>query len=299
VEQGVFVGELLANRITDSSGWYWRLDDLPESIESYYLYELVASNEFQEGLKNYRDLLYLRENLQRWSESLGAFDDILDTRQRAYEQRLPEIQRSLDRVDLDELAARRVAHESRLVDIERDENVWALGTEREQEAWATLQAMSGKLALLGTTPGADDARAKHRFLQGVLYWNLDRDYKARLWQARKNLAGIERDFRAAQRAYHQVDAARANWPDRFGELSQRIGGLAPRVQGLDGQLQGLVARQAGFLENLATRELRAQRDRLSTYLVQARFALASIYDRAATVSSTTVPDVDPIGEEPR
>jgi hypothetical protein len=28
---------------------------------------------------------------------------------------------------------------------------------------------------------------------------------------------------------------------------------------------------------------------LSTYLVQARFALASVYDRAATMSSTTAP----------
>jgi len=175
------------------------------------------------------------------------------------------------------------------VEIEREENVWALGTEREQEAWHTLEAMSGKLALLGDMPGADDVRQKHRFLQGVLYWNLYRDYKARLWQANKNLAGIEREFRSAQRSYHQVDAARTDWPERFAELSGRIAALAPRAQGVESQLDALVVRQASLLQNLATGELRAQRDRLSTYLVQARFALASVYDRAATVSSTTAP----------
>jgi len=296
VEQGVFIDQLLSNRVTDASGWYWRLDELPDSTESRYLYELVASNEFQEGLKNYRDLLYLRENLNRWSESLSAFDDILDTRQRAYQQRLPVIEGSLENVDLDSLAARRVNMESRLVEIERDENVWALGTEREQEAWADLDTMTAKLASLGDIPGAEAARQKQEFLKGVLYWNLYRDYKARLWQAKKNLAAIERDFRVAQRSYHQVDSARADWPERFSGLSERIAGLTPRLRALDTDLQALVARQASFLENLAARELYAQRDRLSTYLVQARFALASVYDRSATVSSTAVPADAPVSE---
>ncbi len=289
VEQGVFVNDLLSNRVTDSSGWYWRLDDLPDSIESHYLYELVASNEFQEGLKNYRDLLYLRDNLNRWSASLGAFDDILATRQRAYEQRLPEIARSLDAVDIDALVERRVAAESQLMEIERRENVWALGTNREQDAWVRLTEMSPKLAQLGNIPGSREAREKHRFLQGVLLWNLSRDYKARHWRASKDLRGIERELRRAQRAYHQVNTVRTEWPDQFAALTSRIDGLEPRVAGLSSQLDGLVVRQAQFLESVATRELYAQRDRLSTYLVQARFALAAVYDRSATVSSVSPP----------
>lgn len=299
VENGVFIGDLLSNRTTDASGWYWRLDELPDSTESHYLYEVVASHEFQEGLKNYRDLLYLSENLRRWSESLGAFDDILDTRQQAYEQRLPVIERALDRVDLDALAARRVAAESRVIAIEREEDVWALGTDPEQEAWATLGAMDGKFEILGSEPGAAALRDKQRFLRGVLYWNLYRDYRARLWQAKKNLRSIEREFRSAQRSYHQVDLAQAEWPEKFTTLTQRIGGLTPRVESLGGQLDGLIVRQAAFLQGVATRELRAQRDRLSTYLVQARFALASVYDRSATLSSTGSPAVEPVAEELR
>ena len=50
---------------------------------------------------------------------LGAFDDILDTRERAYKQRLPQIDSSLARVDLDAMLARRVDLESRLKQIER------------------------------------------------------------------------------------------------------------------------------------------------------------------------------------
>ncbi len=296
VEDGVFVGELLNNRDTDASGWYWRLDELPDSTESHYLYEVVASNEFQEGLKNYRDLLYLRENLHRGSESLGVFDDILDTRQRAFEQRLPVIEQALSGVDLDALAARRLATESRLIAIERDENVWELGTEPEQAAWATLDAMDDKFDVVGSEPGAGMLREKQRFLRGVLYWNLYRDYRARLWQAKKDLRSIERQFRSAQRSYHQVEFASAAWSEKFTTLTQRIAGLTPRVQTLGARLDGLIVRQAAFLQGVATRELRAQRDRLSTYLVQARFALASVYDRSATMSSTTSPVIEPVAE---
>ncbi len=109
---------------------------IPDSVESRYLYELMASNRFQEGLKNYRDLLQLNRNLDRWVESLGAFDDILDTRQRAYVQRLPNIDASLSSVDLPAMTARRVELESRLQAIERSEDVVALGTAKEQESWA-------------------------------------------------------------------------------------------------------------------------------------------------------------------
>jgi hypothetical protein len=45
--------------------------------------------------------------------------------------------------------------------------------------------------------------------------------------------------------------------------------------------QDTLAAQRTFLERLAVAELEAQRARLNTYLVQARFALAAIYDRAA------------------
>jgi hypothetical protein len=199
------------------------------------------------------------------------------------------IERSLDGVDLEELASRRVAYESRLMAVESDENVWALGTESEQQASRTLDEMHNKLALLGEDPAAEELRDKQRFLRGVLFWNLHRDYKARLWQAKRNLQVLERDFRAAQRSYHQVDQAREEWPEKFAALSHRIGDLAPRVTTLEASLGAALEQQSLYLKALARRELQAQRDRLSTYLVQARFALASVYDRSATLSSSSAP----------
>jgi len=284
IEKGELITELLGKHedvSNEASGWYWRLERIPDTVESRYLYELLATNRFQEGLKNYRDLVELNRNLDRWTESLSAFDDILDTRQRAYEQRLPAIDASLSSVDLAALTERRVELESRLQAIERSEDVVALGTAKEQESWQRIEAMEAKLALLPNDAASDEMRAKYRFLRGLLLWDLRRDYKARLWAEHKALGDLDRQIREAQRRHHQVSSSRDDWPEKFVALTARIGALRPRVQGLQESGQLALVRQQQFLQDIAVEELKAQRDRLNTYQVQARFALASIYDRAA------------------
>src|SRR5690606_36470240 len=147
-----------------------------------YLYELLSTHAFQESLKNFRDLKLLIENLDRWKESLSAFEDILDTRWLAFERRRPVIDASLDAIDLDEANSKRVELESRIAAIERSRDVVALGTADHQRQWRELEAMGTSLARLGDGPEAEELRRKHRFLRGLLLWDLERDYKARLWE---------------------------------------------------------------------------------------------------------------------
>ncbi len=292
ISAGKLITELLGERTggaDSASGWYWHLDKVPDTVESRYLYELMATHRFQEGLKNYRDLLYVNRNLERWGESLGAFDDILDTKQRAYEQRLPNIEAELGRVDLEQMLAQRVEFESRLGAIERSEDAVALGTPKEQETWRKLTAMEPQLAMLGSDPESMELRTKHRFLKGLLLWDLRRDYKARLWAEKKSLNQLDRELREAQRRHHQVATARNEWPEKFGELTVRIDALRPRVLGLQATAQTALLRQQDFLRDIAVEELQAQRARLNTYMVQARFALASIYDRSAARAAPSEP----------
>ena len=70
-------------------GWFWQLKQLPDAPESRYLYTLLADNDFQEGLKNYRDLGFLGGTLSRWEDNLDAYHDMIDARRMAYAERLP------------------------------------------------------------------------------------------------------------------------------------------------------------------------------------------------------------------
>ena len=47
IDRGELITELLGERedaADEASGWYWRLERIPDSVESRYLYELLASN---------------------------------------------------------------------------------------------------------------------------------------------------------------------------------------------------------------------------------------------------------------
>ncbi len=141
--------------------------------------------------------------------------------------------------------------------------------------------MEAVLAQLPNDAESNELREKQHFLKGVLEWDLQRDYKARLWAERKSLGDLDRQLREAQRRHHEVQSARDDWPEKFAALTARIEALKPRVAGMQTFAQAALEKQQDFLQTIAVGELKAQRDRLNTYMVQARFALASMYDRAS------------------
>ena len=66
---------------------------------------------------------------------------------------------------------------------------------------------------------------------------------------------------------------------KFAALTARIEALQPRVAGMQThRIEPRSTSSGTFCRAIAVDELKAQRDRLNTYMIQARFALASIYD---------------------
>ena len=101
IRSGKLLDRLLNDDKKDTLTWYWQLKTLPDAPESRYLYQLLASNEFQEGLKNYRELNFMSRNLDDWREDVSAYDDMLDTRQEAYNERVPKADAVMAATDLD------------------------------------------------------------------------------------------------------------------------------------------------------------------------------------------------------
>src|SRR5260221_1478247 len=84
VGEGHMLEDLLgADQEPDQQGRFWRLRQLPVAPQSRYRSSLLAENDFQEGLKNYRDLAYLGGTLKHWDESMDAFAAMIATRQLA------------------------------------------------------------------------------------------------------------------------------------------------------------------------------------------------------------------------
>jgi len=287
IESGTLFAELLQQDTPARGGWFWRLQDLPEVTESRYLFHLLATNKFQEGLKNYRDLSYLSENLQQWQESIEVYSNMLDTRKLAYIQRLPRVEQSLSEADIDEMVNRKLDLDARLNGIEQSRDSLALANAGEFALWGEIAALERNPALQADIPEAQEVRDKISLLKGVLQWNLDRDFKSRLWRTRRDLRQTGEALVETQRSRRQVDESMRQEPTMFGELTARVNGLRPRIDRLRLRVEEGKAKQLGFLQEIAVDELQAQKQRLDTYTVQARFALATIYDRSAALGDAT------------
>ena len=282
IESGEIFEEFLADEPLDSTGWYWRLEELPEGPEARYLYHLLATNEFQEGLKNYRDLTYLHKNLSDWQQNVDVYGNMLETRLEAYDQRLPRVEDALAKADLDGMVDRKLEFDSLLNDVEQSNDWLALATEQEFEMWGEITGLENTPALAADIPEAAEVRDKIRLLKGVLQWQLERSFKDRLWRVRRNVRQTGEALVASQRSRRQIDDTMRQEPLRFKELSDRVDGLGPRVEGMKFRVDDALADQRAFLQSIAVGELQAQKQRLDVYTVQARFALAAIYDLAAT-----------------
>jgi hypothetical protein len=287
IRDGKMLDAIVDNDKADQVGWYWQLQNLPDAPETRYLYHLMATHEFQEGLKNYRDLKLMQRNLATWALSVSAFEDMVDTRRRAFEQRQPGLQKALDTVDLEGMEAQKNELESRLAAAERDNDVAALAIAREQEQWAKVQQIEAALAKADQNdPMVQEIREKARLIRGKLLWDFNASYKARLWRARKETRELDVEYKEARRRSVLVERARGDYPARTEEFARRVATLPPRIDGLTARLEATAQAQNRYLASIAIKELEQQKQRLASYSLQARFALASIYDKAASGSAS-------------
>jgi hypothetical protein len=112
-----------------------------------------------------------------------------------------------------------------------------------------------------------------------------------LWRAAKELRELDVAYKEARRGWVLVERAREEYPARTEAFAQRVTALPPRIEALNARLAAAADSQNRYLASMAVKELEAQQERLAAYSLQARFALASIYDRAASGGSA-VPNVD-------
>ena len=288
IESGRFFDEFVTDEPLDGTGWYWRMQALPEGPEPRYLFHLLATHEFQEGLKNYRDLNYLWNNLERWQQSVEVYSNMLETRRLAFEARLPKAREALASADIDGLTQRKLEFETLLDDIEQSGDWLALADGREFEMWGEITSLEKTPALSADIPVAEEVRDKIKLLKGVLQWELEKEFKERLWRIRRELRETDEALVDTQRARRQVDDSMTKQPHEFRTFDDRVYGLEPRIEALKMRVEDAMAAQRVFLQVIAVGELRAQQRRLDTYTVQARFALAAIYDRATTVAEAEV-----------
>jgi hypothetical protein len=200
--------------------------------------------------------------------------------------------------DLDALTQKRVDFESRINEIEKSNDVAALGTPDEQRTWARIKRIDDFVQMHPDDPDLAEMRDKARLLKGVMYWRLSESFKARLWNERRSVKELEGSLIETQKRAVQVQQARAAVPTNTGTFADRVAVTSARMDGLQARLEALTDKQAHYLQDLAIEELGRQRQRIETYQVQARFELAAIYDKTVNKPGAKPQDAVPPAAAP-
>ena len=281
VRDGKFLKALVRNEAKLDRNWVVRLRELPESPETYYLTELMASNDFQESLQNYFDLEEIRHKLAAWGDSLDAFGEIVEVRKRYYDEALPPVDKRFKALDSQmrlRMEQRQTLHErlQKLLVAPRPDFLQTADERLRREQLAQL----AEKARHDSGEAGERTRQRIERLQGVLHWNIHTTYNERLTQAYKNLHALDAEVEELNTVHRSFVRERQAATQAYKGYDRQLSSLRRRVQEARTRVSTLMARQGSILEAMAIEELEQRRARLEDYQVQARFALAESYDRA-------------------
>jgi hypothetical protein len=258
---------------------------------------VFAGSGFQEGLRNYRDLKLMGRMLGQWSTSMDAFQEMIAARRRAFAERLPKVDALLTSGQLQSLQKNRTALAGRLEQVAATRDVAALAPPDQAAQWARVQRDEAMLAHDPDTPAYAKLREHLAMVRGVLLYQMDQEFAARLWSERKALRGLDVGLVRAQQGWTQLETGRQALPVETGGFAERVIALRQRLGALQLRLAAAETAQGYALAELAVADLEQQKVRLQGYRVQAQFALATIYDQAAHTggnSKTTAVSPGPV-----
>jgi len=282
IREGKFLKALVRDELKQDKDWVVKLRELPDSPETYYLLELMASNDFQESLKNYFDLDDLRKRLESWDGYLDAYEDIIRIRSRYYESILPNVDKQFRAID-SQMRLRleqRQALDDKLKIMLVSPRPEFLETADERIERENLRLLQEKYKN-DSSASANDIRRRIKRLEGVLHWQILTTYDKRLTEAYKHLHQLDADVERLRNIYRSFVRSRQAATQSYKGYDDQLRQLKNRVRDSKEKVGTLMARQGHMIDVMAINELDQRRQRLEEYQVQARFALSESYDRAS------------------
>jgi tetratricopeptide (TPR) repeat protein len=281
IRDGKFLEALVREEIRKDQDWVIRLRSLPETPETYYLMQLMASHDFQTGLRNYLDLADLKRKLLGWEGGFDAYEDMVGIRHEHYEPLLPDIDEQFRKLD----SRMRLRNEQHEMLVKRRDDLLTmprpefLATPAEQTILARIELLEKAIAEAARADmGAQLARLQR--LKGLVIFHLETEYHERFTEFDRNLRSLDEAMLVAQAQYDEYVRSRQAATHSYVGYDRPITRLRADVREAVDRIDRLMARQGHLLEVVAIDELIARREHLENYGDKARFALADSYDRA-------------------
>ena len=283
--KSIRIGKLLTALLDEKSkkdkNWVVNLREMEDTPETRYILELMASHNFQESYKNYKDLAELRHHLDKWLDDLRVFEEMIEIRQAYQQPLLPVVEEKFKKLDA-RIKLRLEQRENlatKLKNMLISPRPEYLATAIERQALDTVNALE-EIRISNPAAITDDVALRVQRLRGVLMWRVHSEYDQRLTDAYNNLVSLDEIITELKIRYHSFIRTRQAATQSYEGYTIPIRQLRTRLFSAQRKLKGVMAKQGRLIETMAISELDRRRKRLEEYQIKARFALAESYDRA-------------------
>jgi len=281
IRTGKFLTALLDEKSDKDKNWVVNLRELPDTPETRYILDLMASHNFQESYKNYKDLAELRHHIDNWLDDLRVYEEMIEIRRAYQEPLLPVVEEQFKKID----ARIKLRLEQRDNLATKIKNMLIsprpeyLATSEERLALENISALE---EIIATGPQAmnEDVVRRVKRLRGIISWRVNSEYDQRLTDAYNNLVALDEIIKQLKISYNSFIRTRQAATQSYEGYTIPIRQLRTRLFSAQRELKGVMAKQGRMIETMAINELDLRRKRLEEYQIKARFALAESYDRA-------------------
>ena len=285
IQDGKFIAALVKKTQDEPLlGWFWSLKSIPAVPEMRYLAELVADHQFHEAIKNFRDLIFLQNNLRNWLDNIHVYNTMLDTRKTRYKKNAPTAEVAIKESLVKRFARKYEELDTQYNTADQNDDVLAFASQDEILQLKRIERLQGKLEKLLDAGMQEEElfelKNRLKILQGRIYWTVFQEYPDRKWQAKKSLNQVGAELNNLLSVKESIGSVKDVAKVGFAGFEYRIDELRDRIEKALPRLELAYKKQTKLLERLAVRELLNRRLVMQSYHAQARLALAQAYDRA-------------------
>ena len=285
ITTGQFLELLSIRNNRSDSGWLLRLRELPQTPETYYLMELMASSKFQESIHNYIDMVEMKNRIAEWGQTVIALQNLVEVRAQHYARLMTTIDASLRDVDtgLADAQQRQRSLTDSITNTGKDHYHATLASDDELTMLASLQTIEAAVSDM-TGAEAEANRQRIKRARGVINWNMMVEYPERYKGISDTQLEIETLLQSLEQTRDKVSGLRAGVRKSYRGYDVPLQTIKEKLHAVSERLETTLAEQAGLIESMAVDELRRRVKLLQNYLVTARYELAKNYDLTSSAN---------------
>ena len=123
-----------------------------------------------------------------------------------------------------------------------------------------------------------------RLLSGLMNYRFATDYPRRIWQAKKQLAQLDRALAEADERVVGLRRITDRTQLDLSDFRDRISGQSGKIDRLRARVAKLLNQQEQLINRLAIDAIRVQQEHVRKLMLNARFELSRIYDKLAVAN---------------